>query len=107
MGAPEIGAGVRLAPVLAAAFVLAGALRVISAVIHPVAGRGWALLGGFISVVLGLALWQGWPASGLWVIGLFVGLDLAFNGWAWVLAGLLGKTPPRQSGPRSGLPQPR
>jgi uncharacterized membrane protein HdeD (DUF308 family) len=60
------------------------------------------VLGGCISVLLGIALWQGWPASGLWVIGLFIGIDLVFNGWAWVMLGLLVKSPPRESGPPEG-----
>jgi uncharacterized membrane protein HdeD (DUF308 family) len=25
-----------------------------------------------------------WPVSGLWVIGLFIGIDLIFYGWAWI-----------------------
>jgi uncharacterized membrane protein HdeD (DUF308 family) len=25
-----------------------------------------------------------WPVSGLWVIGLFVGIDLIFYGAAWI-----------------------
>ncbi len=33
---------------------------------------------GLITVVLGLLVFAEWPASGLWVIGLFVGIDLDF-----------------------------
>jgi hypothetical protein len=29
-----------------------------------------------------------WPASGLWVIGLFIGVDLIFYGLAWVAIAL-------------------
>ena len=32
-------------------------------------------------------LYRQWPLSGLWVIGLFVGIDLIFNGWGWVMLG--------------------
>jgi uncharacterized membrane protein HdeD (DUF308 family) len=38
--------------------------------------------------VLGLLIYKQWPASGLWVIGMFVGIDLVFNGWAWVMLAL-------------------
>jgi uncharacterized membrane protein HdeD (DUF308 family) len=33
-----------------------------------------------------------WPMTGLWFIGLAVGIDLIFRGWAWVmLATMAGK----------------
>jgi hypothetical protein len=39
-----------------------------------------------------------WPSTGLWVIGLFVGIDLIFNGWAWIALSLaLRKTPEAKS----------
>ena len=83
---------------LAAAFLLGGALRVIYALIQSFAGRGWVLLNGFISVLLGIAIWRGWPESSLWVIGLFIGIDLVFNGWLWVMLGLMVKAPMPGSG---------
>jgi uncharacterized membrane protein HdeD (DUF308 family) len=33
---------------------------------------------------MGFLLLAQWPASGLWVIGLFVGIDLIFRGWTWI-----------------------
>ena len=27
-------------------------------------------------------------SSGLWVIGLFVGIEMIFNGWAWIMLAL-------------------
>jgi uncharacterized membrane protein HdeD (DUF308 family) len=78
---------------LAAAFLLGGAMRVIYALIQSFAGRGWVLINGFISVLLGIAIWRGWPESSLWVIGLFIGIDLVFNGWLWVMLGLMVKAP--------------
>jgi uncharacterized membrane protein HdeD (DUF308 family) len=35
-------------------------------------------------LVLGGLILAQWPASGLWVIGLFVGIDLIFYGFAWI-----------------------
>ena len=49
---------------------------------------GWTLVGGIINLVLGIMIWQQWPVSGLWVIGLFVGIDLIFTGWTWVMLAL-------------------
>jgi uncharacterized membrane protein HdeD (DUF308 family) len=33
--------------------------------------------------VLGIAIWQQWPESGLWCIGMFVGIELIMNGATW------------------------
>ena len=32
--------------------------------------------------MLGLLVFSGWPGSALWLIGLIVGIDLLFYGWA-------------------------
>ena len=39
----------------------------------------------------------GWPATGLWVFGLFIGIDLIFYGWFWVLLSLSAKKLDRPS----------
>ena len=46
-------------------------------------GFGWSALGGLIAFLLGLALWQQWPYSGLWFIGTCVGLALLLHGASW------------------------
>jgi uncharacterized membrane protein HdeD (DUF308 family) len=43
---------------------------------------------GFIALVLGALLFVGWPFSGLWAIGTFIGIDLLFKGWAIIALGL-------------------
>jgi uncharacterized membrane protein HdeD (DUF308 family) len=48
-------------------------------------GRGWLLLSGVASLLLGIMIWAEWPVSGVWVIGLFVGIDLLFYGW-WLVS---------------------
>jgi uncharacterized membrane protein HdeD (DUF308 family) len=32
-----------------------------------------------------MSVWAQWPLSGLWIIGLFIGIDLIFTGWAQVM----------------------
>ncbi len=44
----------------------------------------WQVADGLITLVLGLFVLAEWPVSGLWVIGLFVGIDLIFYGCAWI-----------------------
>jgi uncharacterized membrane protein HdeD (DUF308 family) len=33
-------------------------------------------------------IWKQWPEASLWVIGLFIGIDLIFTGWTWVMLAL-------------------
>jgi uncharacterized membrane protein HdeD (DUF308 family) len=32
-----------------------------------------------------------WPMSGMWVIGLFVAIELIFNGWAYLFVALAAR----------------
>ena len=44
------------------------------------AGWYWPLLSGLASILLGGMIVAQWPASGLWVIGLFLAIELIVNG---------------------------
>ncbi len=83
---------------IAAGLLLGGVCRIAFALMENFPGRGWVLVNGIITLMLGIAIWRQWPESSLWVIGLFVGIDLLFSGWSWVTLGLLvkGAAPPRQ-----------
>jgi uncharacterized membrane protein HdeD (DUF308 family) len=89
----EAAAGLTL--LVAAGLLVGGILRIILAVMERFGGWGWALLNGVISVALGLAIWRQWPLSGLWVIGLFVGIEMLFSGLSWVMLGLAVRSLPR------------
>jgi uncharacterized membrane protein HdeD (DUF308 family) len=81
---------------LAACFLMVGGLfKVVAAVAYRFAAWGWTLAGGVIDVILGLLIWREWPASALWVIGLYVGIDLVFRGFNWVALGLALRALPR------------
>ena len=41
-------------------------------------------------------IWQEWPASALWVIGVFLGIHLIFRGIDWIGLGLSLWAIPRQ-----------
>lgn len=68
---------------LAAAFLVAGAFRIIVALLERFPCWGWVLGNGILTMLLGLVIWQEWPDSGLWVLGLFVGIELIMNGVSW------------------------
>ena len=40
--------------------------------------------GWIIDLILGVMIWHDLPASGLWVIGLFLGINLVFRGINWI-----------------------
>ena len=77
---PGLGA-VTLTLVIAISLVVQGAFRIGAGLSTRMDGRGALILSGAITLVLGLMIWNEWPFSGLWVIGLFVGVDLLFYGW--------------------------
>jgi uncharacterized membrane protein HdeD (DUF308 family) len=68
---------------LAAAFLIGGVYRIVVALVGRFASWGWVLLNGVVTVLLGVAILQQWPGSGLWVLGTFVGIDLIVNGVTW------------------------
>ena len=51
-------------------------------------GSGWGAANGILSAILGLLLLAEWPVSGLWVVGLFIGIDLIVYGSAWIAMAL-------------------
>jgi uncharacterized membrane protein HdeD (DUF308 family) len=36
-------------------------------------------------------IWSQWPVSGLWVIGLFIGIDMIFYGWSLIMLGVTAR----------------
>jgi len=74
--------------VMAMFFLIGGLYQLIASLAIALPGWGWQAAGGIITFVLGLLVLAQWPASGLWVIGLFVGIDLILYGCAWIALAL-------------------
>jgi uncharacterized membrane protein HdeD (DUF308 family) len=85
-------AAVVLTLLIAASLLVGGLLRAIYSIIEHFPGWPWVMLHGVVDLVLGGLILNGWPESSLWVIGLFLGIDLIFHGWAWVALGLAART---------------
>lgn len=88
---------VTLTLLVALFLILSGVFRVAVALMIQFQNWVWLALHGMINVILGIMIWQQWPLDGLWVIGLFVGIDMIFNGWSLIMLGLAVKnlpTPP-------------
>ena len=77
---------------LAAAFFTGGLLRIIFSLVERYPSWPWVVLNGVVDLILGGVILSGWPASTLWVIGLFVGIDLLFHGWSCVILALTVRT---------------
>ena len=57
--------------------------------VKPTSGWGWLLFSGVISLLLAAMILLRLPSSATWVIGLFLGLEIMFRGWAMVSFSLL------------------
>lgn len=69
---------------LACLLTVGGIFKIVASLTYRFETWGWVLVSGIIDLILGILIWQEWPASALWVIGLFVGISLVFRGFNWV-----------------------
>lgn len=67
---------------LAAFFIVIGIVRIITGfqVKNELNGWGWMVFSGLVNVILGILIYAQWPISGLWVIGLFISIELIVQG---------------------------
>ncbi len=49
---------------------------------YPLKGWGWMLFNAILSILLAVVFLTGWPLSSIWLVGLFVGISLVFDGIA-------------------------
>jgi uncharacterized membrane protein HdeD (DUF308 family) len=85
-------------PILAAAFLtlLLGVSLTASGIVRIVLafsmkeGMPWigVCLSGVITLLLGLVILAHWPVSSVYILGLFLGIDLVFAGAGWIAFGL-------------------
>jgi len=47
--------------------------------------RVWVLGSGVLSLLRGLLIWNQWPVSGMWAVGVLVGVDLLSTGISMVV----------------------
>lgn len=66
-------------------FTVIGSFRLISAISLRYPNWGWAVFDGIITLGLGILLWVEWPSSGLWFLGLAVGVSLVLRGWSYIM----------------------
>ncbi len=93
-----IPAAAGLTLMIAAAFLFGGALRIVMALKERFPGWGFVLANGIVTLLLGIMLWRRWPEDALWVIGLFVGIDLFLAGVNWIMLAVAVRSAPKHMG---------
>ena len=73
---------------IGAALLITGVARIVAAFRLPTGNKAMIGLAGGVTVVLGLMILLSWPASGLFVLGTFLGIDLLFYGLSWITFGM-------------------
>ncbi len=56
---------------------------------YPMKGWEWMVFNGIITLLLALLFLIGWPSTSFWLVGLYIGISLLFDGWALVSIGWL------------------
>jgi uncharacterized membrane protein HdeD (DUF308 family) len=80
-----------LTMVLAIAFIVIGLYKIIFSLWARLPNWGWSLFSGIVTFILGIMIIYQMPISGLYILGLFVGIDLFFWGWTYVMIALLAR----------------
>ena len=82
--ANPLAATIKLTLILGIIWLVSGVLRIVLAGVLW-RDAGWLLLlSGIVGVLAGGIIISEWPQSGLWVLGLVLGVDLLVHGFAWI-----------------------
>ncbi len=75
-----------LALMLSVVFIVEGVWKIVASFSYRPA-PGWLaiLASGAIALVLGVMIWRQWPLSGLWAVGILVGVDLLSTGISFIV----------------------
>ena len=76
---------------LACGLMVSGLFRIIGSLMYRFPHWGWTLASGVINLLLGIYIYSQWPFDSFIIPGLFVGIDMIFTGWTWVMLALAVK----------------
>jgi uncharacterized membrane protein HdeD (DUF308 family) len=77
---PVLAAGA-LTLALAVAMIVAGAMRIgVGVRLRPPPGWGWLVASGVVTLAVGVIIAFGWPGNSLWLLGIFLAIDLTWQG---------------------------
>jgi len=88
-----VAASLALTLILAAAIFVIGVFRVVIAFQHRQELRDWGivLISGLASIAIAVLIGISWPYSALWTLGIFISVDLIFNGWSHIIIALAAR----------------
>ena len=87
-----VGSAIALTLIIGIGLIAAGIARIFIAFQLRPAQIWWlVLVGGLISILLGLMVMARWPVSSFWVIGLFIAVEMIANGWSYVMMGMTAR----------------
>jgi uncharacterized membrane protein HdeD (DUF308 family) len=86
-----IPAAVSITLILGVIFVIVGVFRIFNAFTLKLPGWGWNVLNGLVTLALGTLIIAQWPVSGLYIIGLFIGIDLLLVGWTYIMISMFAR----------------
>jgi uncharacterized membrane protein HdeD (DUF308 family) len=85
---PLLGAGV-ITLLIGVALAVEGIFRIAAGIgSRPGSGWGWIVFSGFITLLLGAIIIAQWPVNSVYILGLFLGIDLIVNGVGTFFFGL-------------------
>ncbi|MGH7046179.1 MAG: HdeD family acid-resistance protein [Stellaceae bacterium] len=84
---------------LIAFFIIEGIAAILLAIEHRrhLPSWGWVLFSGLVDLFLAYLIWDGWPSSAAWAIGLLVGINMVFVGLSLVMTALAARVMPPQT----------
>lgn len=87
---------ITLTILLTISFLLEGIIKIfMAASMREYVNWGWLLLSGILALAMAGIIYSGWPSTAMWVIGLLVGINMLFFGYALIiLYSELGKESP-------------
>ncbi len=83
---------VSLTLIIGVFYLVAGMYRLIFNTMIQMPRWGWGFFNGLISLLLGILILSSWPQSSLFIIGLFVGIDLFFAGMFYIMASFAARS---------------
>ena len=73
---------------LAISLIASGLVRIwIGFTSQSLEGWGWVVAAGVVTTLAGLVIFSGWPVNSLWILGLFLAIDLIFQGITYIAFG--------------------
>jgi uncharacterized membrane protein HdeD (DUF308 family) len=85
---PPVAGALAWTLLFASFFTVIGVFRIITASRLKFRHWGWSVFDGAVTLLLGIMLAVAWPWSGLWFLGLALGISMLLRGWSYIMFSL-------------------